>query len=94
MQLRNTFIFIIDNLQYYLQVNVLESQYTIMKNKIKSTRNFEDVQQAHAVFLANVLSQMFVSDGDTEKQNPVRKTIFGDVELEYNNFVILRWLNC
>ncbi|XP_043278604.1 gamma-tubulin complex component 4 isoform X2 [Venturia canescens] len=74
-QLRNNLIFIIDNLQYYLQVDVLESQYTIMENSIKNTRNFEHVQKAHSIFLANVMSQTFLSGGKTDRKNSVNKLI-------------------
>ncbi|XP_078039182.1 gamma-tubulin complex component 4 isoform X1 [Augochlora pura] len=75
IQLRNNLIFIIDNLQYYLQVDVLESQYTIMETNMKITRNFEDVQKAHNTFLANVMSQTFLLEGTTERKNPVNKLI-------------------
>ncbi|XP_012272359.1 gamma-tubulin complex component 4 isoform X2 [Orussus abietinus] len=75
IQLRNNLIFVLDNLQYYLQVDVLESQYTIMENTMKNTRNFEDIQKAHSVFLANVMSQTFLAGSNTEKKNPVNKLI-------------------
>ncbi|XP_031831423.1 gamma-tubulin complex component 4 [Nomia melanderi] len=75
IQLRNNLIFIIDNLQYYLQVDVLESQYTIMEANMKNTRNFEDVQKAHSIFLANVMSQTFLLGNTTERKNPVNKLI-------------------
>ncbi|XP_076289214.1 gamma-tubulin complex component 4 isoform X1 [Lasioglossum baleicum] len=75
IQLRNNLIFIIDNLQYYLQVDVLESQYTIMEANMKNTRNFEDVQKAHTIFLANVMSQTFLLGSTTERKNPVNKLI-------------------
>ncbi|KZC06733.1 PREDICTED: gamma-tubulin complex component 4 [Dufourea novaeangliae] len=75
IQLRNNLIFIIDNLQYYLQVDVLESQYTIMEGNMKNTRNFEDVQKAHSIFLANVMSQTFLLGSLTERKNPVNKLI-------------------
>lgn len=75
IQLRNNLIFIIDNLQYYLQVDVLESQYTIMETNMKNTRNFEDVQKAHCIFLANVMSQTFLLGSSTERKNPVNKLI-------------------
>ncbi|XP_076637844.1 gamma-tubulin complex component 4 isoform X2 [Colletes latitarsis] len=75
IQLRNNLIFIIDNLQYYLQVDVLESQYTIMETNMKNTRNFEDVQKAHSIFLANVMSQTFLLGSSTERKNPVNKLI-------------------
>lgn len=72
IQLRNNLIFIIDNLQYYLQVDVLESQYTIMERNMKNTRNFEDVQKGHSIFLANVMSQTFLLGSSTERKNPVQ----------------------
>nr|XP_003705144.1 PREDICTED: gamma-tubulin complex component 4 isoform X1 [Megachile rotundata]XP_012144939.1 PREDICTED: gamma-tubulin complex component 4 isoform X1 [Megachile rotundata] len=75
IQLRNNLIFIIDNLQYYLQVDVIESQYTIMEINMKNTRNFEDVQKAHSIFLANVMSQTFLLGNSTERKNPVNKLI-------------------
>lgn len=75
IQLRNNLIFIIDNLQYYLQVDVMESQYTVMETSMKSTRNFEDIQKAHSVFLANVMSQTFLLGSGTGKKNPVNKLI-------------------
>lgn len=71
IQLRNNLIFIVDNLQYYLQVDVLESQYTIMESIMKNTRNFEEIQRAHSVFMANVMSQTFLLSNNTGKKNPV-----------------------
>ncbi|XP_076749465.1 gamma-tubulin complex component 4 [Xylocopa sonorina] len=75
IQLRNNLIFIIDNLQYYLQVDVLESQYTIMETNMKNTQNFEDVQRAHSIFLANVMSQTFLLGNSTDRKNAVNKLI-------------------
>ncbi|KAJ8673445.1 hypothetical protein QAD02_004707 [Eretmocerus hayati] len=76
IQLRNNLIFIVDNLQYYLQVDVIESQYTIMENTLKNTRNFEEVQKAHAMFLSNIMSRTFLVSGErSDKRNPVNKLI-------------------
>ncbi|XP_018047352.1 PREDICTED: gamma-tubulin complex component 4 [Atta colombica] len=75
IQLRNNLIFIVDNLQYYLQVDVMESQYAIMEANMKNTRNFEDIQKAHSMFLANVMSQTFLLGSGTGKKNPVNKLI-------------------
>jgi len=71
IQLRNNLVFIIDNLQYYLQVDVVESQYTTMEASMKNTQNFEDIQKAHSVFLANVMSQTFLLSSGIGKKNPV-----------------------
>lgn len=42
-----------------------------MEASMKSTRNFEDIQKAHSVFLANVMSQTFLLSSGVEKKNPV-----------------------
>jgi len=53
-------MFLVDNLQYYLQVDVLESQYAILQSAISVTKDFEQVQKAHTIFQTNVLSQTFL----------------------------------
>nr|CAD7441195.1 unnamed protein product [Timema bartmani] len=59
-QLRKNLMFFVDNLQYYLQVDVLESQYMMMQSVINETKDFDLVQKAHSTFLANILSQSFL----------------------------------
>ncbi|KAL8582302.1 hypothetical protein ACOMHN_037059 [Nucella lapillus] len=59
-QLRHHMSFLVDNLQYYLQVDVIESQYGQLLETISSTRDFEAVRLAHEHFLAALLSQSFV----------------------------------
>ncbi|KAH9499205.1 Gamma-tubulin complex component 4 [Bulinus truncatus] len=59
-QLRTHMAFLIDNLQYYLQVDVIESQYKILLDKINSTKDFEAVKLAHENFLSSLLTQSFV----------------------------------
>lgn len=58
--LRNRLIFLVDNLQYYLQVDVLESQYMLFQSAVEATKDFEKIQKAHILFQANVLSQTFL----------------------------------
>ncbi|KAH8402528.1 hypothetical protein KR222_002404, partial [Zaprionus bogoriensis] len=72
---RNHLTFFLDNLQYYIQVDVLESQFCILMNVIKSKVDFEEIQRAHTVFLANVLSQCFLlADGNDKKINVTQTT--------------------
>ncbi|XP_076444201.1 gamma-tubulin complex component 4-like [Babylonia areolata] len=59
-QLRHHMSFLVDNLQYYLQVDVIESQYGLLLETINTTRDFEAVKLAHEHFLAALLSQSFV----------------------------------
>ncbi|XP_019541203.3 gamma-tubulin complex component 4 homolog [Aedes albopictus] len=60
LQFRNKLMFLIDNLQYYLQVDVLESQFSILMGAIGETKDFERIQRAHTVFQANVLGLCFL----------------------------------
>lgn len=60
LQFRNNLMFLVHNLQYYLQVDVLESQFSIMMEKISETRDFEQIQRAHSCFQANVLGLCFL----------------------------------
>lgn len=58
-QLRNQMLFLIDNLQYYLQVDVIESQFSILQNAVQNSKDFEMIQRAHSVFQANVMCLCF-----------------------------------
>lgn len=60
LQFRNKLAFLIDNLQYYLQVDVLESQFSILISAIQEAKDFEQIQKAHSIFQANVLSLCFL----------------------------------
>jgi gamma-tubulin complex component 4 len=53
-------MFLVDNLQYYLQVDVLESQYTMLLSAVQATKDFEQIQKAHTIFQANIMSQTFI----------------------------------
>lgn len=59
-QMRSKLMFFIDNLQYYLQVDVLESQFSILMNAVLSSKDFEFIQRAHSVFQANIMSLCFL----------------------------------
>nr|XP_016945410.1 gamma-tubulin complex component 4 homolog isoform X2 [Drosophila suzukii] len=84
INLRNHIMFFLNNMQYYIQVDVLESQFSVFMNVIKSKADFEEIQRAHTIFLANVLSQCFLLS-DSKKghanitgcqtQNPIYGTL-------------------
>uniref|UniRef100_A0A673Z693 Gamma-tubulin complex component n=1 Tax=Salmo trutta TaxID=8032 RepID=A0A673Z693_SALTR len=59
-RLLNHMAFLVDNLQYYLQVDVLESQFSQLLQQINSTRDFESIRLAHDHFLTNLLAQSFI----------------------------------
>lgn len=64
-KVRTWLMFIVDHLQYYLQVDVLESQWTILENALNSTKDFEALRHAHTNFLASTLSQTFLLLGSS-----------------------------
>lgn len=63
VQLRNKLMFVVNNLQYYLQVDVLEAQFSQLMQTVQESRDFEHIQRAHTVFQANVLSLCFLLSG-------------------------------
>ncbi|EDW87945.1 gamma-tubulin complex component 4 homolog [Drosophila yakuba] len=83
ISLRNYLMFFLNNMQYYIQVDVLESQFGILLNVIKNKTDFEEIQRAHTVFLANVLSHCFLlTDSETQlnvtgcqNRNPIYGTL-------------------
>lgn len=58
--LRMEMTFLVDNLQYYLQVDVLEAQYSILQEKINGTKDFETLRLAHDHFITTLLAQSFL----------------------------------
>lgn len=44
----------------YVQVDVLESQFSQLLQQINSTRDFESIRLAHDHFLSNLLAQSFI----------------------------------
>lgn len=62
-QLRNKMLFFINNLQYYLHVDVLESQFCGLINSVQNS-NFEHTQRAHTIFQANIMSLSFLLNTD------------------------------
>uniref|UniRef100_A0A336MBV4 Gamma-tubulin complex component n=1 Tax=Culicoides sonorensis TaxID=179676 RepID=A0A336MBV4_CULSO len=60
VQFRNKLLFLIDNFQYYLQVDVLESQFSILMNAIQEAKDFEHIHKAHAKFQSSILGLCFL----------------------------------
>ena len=54
--------FVVDNLQQYFMADVLESQFSMLKKKMSAADDFEDLGQAHDVFVANVTEQTFANN--------------------------------
>ena len=61
-QLRNHMMFVVDNLQYYLMADVLESQFCLLMNRLDHSTTFEEWRHAHDIFLSSVISNTFVNN--------------------------------
>jgi len=57
--LRNNVAFLIDNLLYYLQVDVLEVQFRELDLKLSQCTTFEGVTKFHEEYLTSILTQTF-----------------------------------
>lgn len=53
--------FLIDNLYSYLQVDVLESQWSKLHAGVKASRDFEEVRILHDKYLASIVEQFFLN---------------------------------
>ena len=61
LMLRSNVAYLIDQLQYYLHVDVLETNYTTLLDTIKSTKDFEAIKRAHNKFLGEIQAWSFLS---------------------------------
>ncbi|KAF5269803.1 hypothetical protein FQR65_LT05849 [Abscondita terminalis] len=64
--LRNNLMFIVNNLQYYFQVDVIEAQFSIFKCAIQEANQFEDIIRLHSEFLKNLLHKAFLMTAQEE----------------------------
>ena len=60
LQLRAHMAFIVNNLQYYLHVDVLESEQSRLQAAVEAAEDYEQLRHAHGCFLAAVSSQCFL----------------------------------
>lgn len=68
-QFRHKLMYLIDNLQYYLQVDVLEDQFSILMNAVQQSNDFEHIKRTHIIFQANILSLCFLLFGSSSSIN-------------------------
>jgi gamma-tubulin complex component 4 len=62
MGLRAQMQFFIDNLQFYLQVDVIDVHFQALIAAISDSSTFEEIQKAHDIFLSSITTQTFQRD--------------------------------
>ncbi len=60
LALRTSMAYFATNLNYYLQVDVVDAEFTLLKEAIDSTRDFYGTLHAHSAFLSHVKQMTFV----------------------------------
>ena len=60
VQTRQHMIFLVDNLQYYLMADVLDTQISGLKTRLSKTTSFEDVKNFHDQFVTGVQASLFL----------------------------------
>jgi len=66
-QTRQHMTFLVDNLQYYLMADVLETQVAALTSKLANSTSFEDVRNFHDVFLSQVQASIFLLNAPVNK---------------------------
>jgi len=57
--LRHKMQFLVDNLQYYLQVDVFDSQHSVLEQRIHAAQGLEALQEAHRMYLHTLQRRCF-----------------------------------
>ncbi|KAK4884733.1 hypothetical protein RN001_001004 [Aquatica leii] len=83
--LRNNLMFIVNNLQYYFQVDVIEAQFSILKFAIQDANEFEDIIRLHSEFLKNLLHKTFVMTAQETSQQTFKHTLYQVPKLKREN---------
>lgn len=65
--LRQNLIFMVNNIQYYLQVDVIEAQFSLLLKAIQNASEFEDIIKVHHDFITNLLVKTFIATTDEKK---------------------------
>lgn len=93
-QLRNKMLFLIDNLQYYLQVDVIESQFCTLITAVQNSKDFEFIQRAHNIFQANVMCLSFLLNTSTSgSSNSLNDSTDTNVEVDKPENPVRKILN-
>lgn len=66
-RVREHMAFLIRNLQFYLQVDVIESQWNVLQSHIQNSRDFTELVGFHQAYLTALISQSFLDIGSVSR---------------------------
>ncbi|CAM8980751.1 unnamed protein product [Rhodiola kirilowii] len=65
--IREHMAFLIRNLQFYIQVDVIESQWNVLQARIQESRDFTELVEFHQEYLSALISQSFLDIGSVSR---------------------------
>ncbi|GLV43445.1 Grip75 [Carabus blaptoides fortunei] len=81
--LRNTLMFLINNLQYYLQVDVIEAQFAVLIKSVSNAQSVENIIKLHSEFLGNLMSRTFLMTINDKSYNKEKDQLYKIPSLNY-----------
>ncbi|XP_076942672.1 gamma-tubulin complex component 4 homolog [Bidens hawaiensis] len=66
-RIREHMAFLIRNLQFYIQVDVIESQWNVLQTHIQESRDFAELVEFHQEYLSALISQSFLDIGSVSR---------------------------
>lgn len=66
-RVREHMTFLIRNLQFYIQVDVIESQWNVLQAHLQDSRDFTELVGFHQEYLAALISQSFLDIGSVSR---------------------------
>lgn len=66
-QIRHSMHYFISNLIYYLQVDVIDSEFSLLKEQISSASDFQAVLKSHRNFVSNTLRMSMVDNATVQE---------------------------
>uniref|UniRef100_A0A7N0TTA7 Gamma-tubulin complex component n=1 Tax=Kalanchoe fedtschenkoi TaxID=63787 RepID=A0A7N0TTA7_KALFE len=65
--IREHMAFLIRNLQFYIQVDVIESQWNVLQARIQESHDFTELVEFHQEYLSALISQSFLDIGSVSR---------------------------
>ncbi|KAL2612318.1 hypothetical protein R1flu_024010 [Riccia fluitans] len=66
-RVRQHMTYLITNLQFYIQVDVIESQWTLLQERVEASKDFTELARFHQEYLSALISQSFLDIGSVSR---------------------------
>lgn len=66
-RIRQHMTYLITNLQFYIQVDVIESQWNLLQERVEASKDFTELVRFHQEYLSALISQSFLDIGSVSR---------------------------